>query len=116
MIGPVLDWPEPFLSTFAQRATGQGANPVPVAPVLGEAAMPSVQAGQVIRLGGSWGVRYYAEDGKRRRQGGFATKSAARAWLDNKVEEITALRRGDPSAIRRREMPTVGQLVDEYLG
>ena len=38
--------------------------------------MPSVQAGQVIRLGGSWGVRYYAEDGKRRRQGGFATRSA----------------------------------------
>ena len=27
MIGPVLDWPGPFLFTFAQRATGRG--PIP---------------------------------------------------------------------------------------
>ena len=32
------------------------------------------------------------------------------------MEEVAALRRGDPAAIRRRELPTLGELVDEYLG
>jgi integrase len=32
------------------------------------------------------------------------------------VDEIVALRRGDPAIVRRRQMPTVGELVDEYTG
>jgi hypothetical protein len=36
--------------------------------------------------------------------------------MDEKAKEVAALRRGDPSALRRREMPTLGELVDEYLG
>jgi integrase len=78
--------------------------------------MPSVQRGSVVKRGRRWGARWYDETDRRRFQGGFETRSAARAFVDTKVEEVTALRRGDPSAIRRREMPTFGQLVDEYLG
>jgi integrase len=78
--------------------------------------MPANQRGSVVKLGTKWGVRYYDDNGNRQRQGGFETKSAARRWLDSKVGEVAALRRGDPSAIRRREMPTVGQLATEYLG
>jgi hypothetical protein len=77
--------------------------------------MPASQRGETVRLGGGWGVRYYDENGTRRRQGGFATKSAAREWLDSKVDEIVALRRGDPSALRRRELPTLAELVEEFL-
>jgi integrase len=74
------------------------------------------QRGSVIRRANGWGVRYYNEQGERKRQGGFDTKSEAREWMDEKAKEVAALRRGDPSALRRREMPTLGELVDEYLG
>jgi integrase len=78
--------------------------------------MPSVQRGSVVKRGTRWGARWYDENGARSFQGGFGTRSAARAFVDSKVEEVAALRRGDPSAIRRREMPTLGELVDEYVG
>ena len=58
--------------------------------------VPSAQRGSVFRRGDGWAVRYYDEAGARRRQGGFATKSDAHRWLDSKVEEVAALRRGDP--------------------
>jgi integrase len=78
--------------------------------------MPSVQRGSVVKRGRRWGGRWYDEAGERRFRGGFDTKSDARAFVDRKVEEVVALRRGDPSALRRREMLTLGELVDEYLG
>jgi hypothetical protein len=77
--------------------------------------MPSVQRGSVARLGGSWGVRWYDENGKRKRQAGFDTKSAAHAFLDSTIRRVAALRRGDPSALARSEAVTVTEAVDRYL-
>lgn len=75
--------------------------------------MPSLQRGSVTRRGKSWGARWYDEHGARRFQGGFPTKSEARAWVDGKVDEVAALRRGDlpsPAAV-----PTVRELVETFL-
>ena len=36
--------------------------------------------------------------------------------MNCKADEILALRRGDPLCVRRRQMPTLGELADEYLG
>jgi len=58
----------------------------------------------VFKRGDGWNVRYYDESGGRRQRAGFPTKSAAGEWLDNRVDEIAALRRGDVSAVRRRAM------------
>ena len=60
-------------------------------------------------------ARYYDEDDKRRGRAGFATKSDAGQWLDPKVaggRRASARRsvRHAPTA-----MPTLGELVDEYL-
>jgi hypothetical protein len=78
--------------------------------------MPAEQRGSVVKRGKRWAARWYDEDDVRRFQGGFETKSAARTWVDNRVDEVAALRRGDPAAVRRRQMPTLSQLVCEYLG
>src|SRR5215218_9867403 len=75
--------------------------------------MPSKQRGSVVKRGSRWGARFYDEFGVRRFQGGFATKSEAREWVDNKVDDVEKLRRGDrplPS-----EIPTVNALVDNFL-
>jgi integrase len=77
--------------------------------------MPSVQRGQVVKLAASWGVRYYDDDGKRRRQAGFETRSAALDWLRSRLDDVEAVRRGDTAAIRRREMPTLDELCEEWL-
>jgi hypothetical protein len=78
--------------------------------------MPSVQAGGVRKeRSGRWPARYYDEKDKRRYKGGFATKTAAREWLDGKTNEVAALRRGDLPTIRRQNMPTLVELVGEYL-
>jgi hypothetical protein len=78
--------------------------------------MPSVQRGSLYKTpAGTWGARYYDETGARKRTGGFATRSEASEWLDSKLDAIAALRRGDVAAVRRRQMPTLGELVDEYL-
>jgi integrase len=76
--------------------------------------MPTAQRGSVFKLpGGSYGVRYYDDDGVRRRQGGFATKSEAGAWLGRKLDEVEALRRGDrPAPV---DIPTVTELVATFL-
>lgn len=78
--------------------------------------MPSVQRGSVARLGRGYSVRYYDEEGARRRRGGFETRSAALEWLRGRLDEVEALRRGDVAAVRRREMPTLGELVEEFVG
>lgn len=77
--------------------------------------MPSVQRGTLDKRGRSWQGRYHDENGLRRSRGGFPTKSEAGDWLDRKLEEVEALRRGDVVALRRREMPTLSELVDEYV-
>jgi integrase len=77
--------------------------------------MPANQRGSVVKRGSRWAARWYDETDIRRFEGGFETKSAARAFVDVKVEEFAALRRGDPSALRRRAMPTLGELVEEYV-
>jgi integrase len=78
--------------------------------------MPSVQRGQVGKRGRRWQARWYDEAGERRSQGGFETRSAAREFVDSKVDGVAALRRGDPAALRRREVPTLGELVEEFIG
>jgi hypothetical protein len=67
---------------------------------------------------GAWNVRYYDDRGRRCQKAGFGVgregKAAARSWLDRKVREVEALRRGDevPST---RTIPTLDELADEYL-
>jgi integrase len=79
--------------------------------------MPAEQRGTLDRSRrGRWRARWRDENGVRRSRAGFATKTEAGAWLDRKLDEVAALRRGDVAAVRRREMPTLAGLVDEYLG
>jgi hypothetical protein len=78
--------------------------------------MPSRQRGRVEKLpSGRWSARWYDEHGVRQRQGGFDTKTAAGEWLDGKLAEVAGLRRGDVAAVRRQTMPTLAELVDQYL-
>src|SRR5512133_1985596 len=74
--------------------------------------MPSAQRGSVVKRGDRWAARFYDEAGVRRFQGGFETKTAARAFVDNKVDEVSALRRGEIP--RPSEIPTVDALVDGF--
>ena len=76
--------------------------------------MATRQRGRIEKLpSGRWSVRWYDEDGVRQRQGGFETKSAAGEWLERKLDEVAALRRGDrPSLV---EIPTVTELVASFL-
>lgn len=79
--------------------------------------MPTKQRGSTEKLpSGRWSAVYRDEHGLRKRQGGFDTRTAARDWLKSKVDEVAALRRGDTIALRRRAMPTLDMLCDEYLG
>jgi integrase len=79
--------------------------------------MPARQRGSVVKLpSGAWSARYYDENDVRRRAGqAFATKTEAGDWLGRKLDEVSALRRGDLPTIRRQQMPTLSELVDEYL-
>jgi integrase len=76
--------------------------------------MPSVQRGSVVKRGKRWAARWYDENGIRRFQGGFETKSAAREWVDDQVQEVVGLRRGDILPTRDRPT-TVGVLLDVFL-
>jgi integrase len=75
--------------------------------------MPAKQRGQVLRRGDGWACRYYDDEGRRKRQGGFRTKSEAADWLDDRLANVEALKRGE--ATRPREIPTLCDLVDSYL-
>ena len=77
--------------------------------------MPSTQRGSVVKKNGAWQARWYDDNGNRKSRAGFATKTAAREWLDDQVKEVAALRRGDLPTLRRQNMPTLAELVDEYL-
>jgi hypothetical protein len=70
--------------------------------------MPSRQRGSVIRRGKTWAVRYYDDAGARRFQGGFETRSEALDWLEHRLDEVRALRRGD--RVRPSERLTVSEI------
>src|SRR5262245_60603127 len=76
--------------------------------------MPARQRGRIEKLpSGRWSARFYDDQGARRRQGGFATTSEAGEWLERKLHEVAALRRGDRLA--PSDIPTVTGLVDAFL-
>lgn len=77
--------------------------------------MPARQGGEVRKTSRSYEARWYEEHGARKTKAGFGTKTEAREYLRARVDEVDALRRGDDRAIRRREMPTLGKLMDEFL-
>jgi integrase len=72
--------------------------------------MPATQRGQAYKLApGRWGLRYYDQDGVRRRKSPFPTKTAA---LDHYRQAIEPMLRGEPAA--RPEL-TLAELVELYL-
>ena len=76
--------------------------------------MPARQRGSTVRRGKSWAARYRDAENVQRLRGGFASKTEARTWLDNRVDDVEALRRGDHAALRRQSMPTLSELVAEF--
>jgi integrase len=60
--------------------------------------MPADQRGSVYSTANGYGIRWYAEDGQRRRRAGFSSRSAARKWFED---------------VERKRMR--GGLVDEPL-
>jgi integrase len=76
--------------------------------------MPSLQRGSIVKRGKTWAARWYDEEGVRRFHGGFPTKTKAVEWLDRRVRDVAALRRGDvlPSSHRPE---TVDALLDLFL-
>jgi integrase len=77
--------------------------------------MPANQQGVVDRRGRKWRARWYDETNNRRSRSGFDTKSEALAWVREKAREVEAVRHGDVAAVRRQNMPTLAELVDEYV-
>jgi integrase len=75
--------------------------------------MPAKQRGSVTRRGAMWQARYYDAENVRRSRGGFETKTAAGEWLDRRLDEVEALRRGERPA--PDTIPTVNELVHGYL-
>jgi hypothetical protein len=75
--------------------------------------MPSTQRGQVVKLAGSWGARWYDDNGERQRQAGFATKSAARQWLGGKVDEVNAGPAWRSSRARQPDLVALGALRND---
>jgi integrase len=77
--------------------------------------MPATQRGNLRKRGATWSARWYDEAGERRERSGFATKSEAGGWPDWKLEQVAALRDGRPDSLRRQTMPTLRELIDEYV-
>jgi len=73
--------------------------------------MPAVQRGQPYKLkaGKGWGLRYYDENGVRRRKSPFPSKSAA---LDHYRNVIEPRLRGDPEPLPEL---TFGEFIPVYL-
>jgi integrase len=72
--------------------------------------MPQMQRGQAYRLGDSrWGLRYYDNDGKRRRVSPFPSKSAALKHFRDLIEPQL---RGEPVALPDL---TLSEFTDLYL-
>jgi hypothetical protein len=71
--------------------------------------MPAEQHGQVYATADGFGIRWRDESGKRRRQSGFHSRSAARAWY----RDVEAKRmRGEVPTVTP---PTLDEHVDSYL-
>lgn len=80
--------------------------------------MPSAQRGTLTKRGDRWTARWRDESGRSRRQAfgaGREGKAEAQAFLERTLREVEALRRGNPVVQRRQDLPTLGQLVDEFL-
>src|SRR4051794_7845423 len=76
--------------------------------------MPAKQRGSVVKRGTVWQARWRDESGEQRGEGGFETRTAARDWLDDRIEEVLALRRGDLLPTRDRPA-TVEVLLDLFI-
>lgn len=77
--------------------------------------MPKLQNGSVRKRGsGRYAARWRDETGSERLKGGFRTSAEAWEHLRAVLPTVEALRRGDHAALRRRTMPTLGELVDEF--
>lgn len=74
--------------------------------------MPALQRGSAYRLSdGRWGLRFYDQQGKRRRVSPFPTRSAALAHFDNVIAPRLRGERAAPQA----ESMTFRELVAVYL-
>jgi hypothetical protein len=76
--------------------------------------MPSVQRGSVVKKGRKWQARWYDENNARQSRSAFETRAAARDWLDAKVRDVAALRRGEVIPVAHRPQ-TVDALLDMFL-
>src|SRR5262245_39343758 len=100
------------------------SEPAPESPCSGAAALrgrspvPSTQRGSVVKREGGYGVRYYDENGKRRRKGGFGPgregKRAADEWLRDRLRDVDAIRRGEAPP-KPTLSASVSDLVTEFL-
>jgi integrase len=78
--------------------------------------MPARPQGWARRRNKKWLACWYDEAGVERSRGGFATKGDALDEAQARAEQADALRHGDLVAQRRRDLPTLGALVEEFLG
>jgi integrase len=76
--------------------------------------MPAKQRGSVVKRGATWQARYRDENGAQRGQGGFPSRTAALDWLDSRMNEVLAFRRGDLIPTTHRPQ-TVDALLDSFL-
>jgi integrase len=77
--------------------------------------MAAKQQGSLYRLkDGSFGIRFRDETGAQKRLSSWKTERAATKALDDKLEEIAKLRRGE-TIHRYVEPPTLDELVDEFI-
>lgn len=79
--------------------------------------MPAAQNGRVDRppSESSWRARWSDEHGKQRSKRGFETKTLARKFVNEEVKRVEKLRRGERVVLASHEVPTLQQLVDEFL-
>jgi integrase len=81
--------------------------------------MPSAQRGSLVKRADRWSARWRDEAGRPRRRtfgAGRDGKAEAQAFLERTLREVEALRRGDPIATRRQDLPTLADLVEEFVG
>jgi integrase len=71
--------------------------------------MPADQRGQVYATARGFGIRWYDDQGVRRRRSGFASRSEARRWYDDVERKRIRGELVSPTPL------TLAELVDEYL-
>ena len=72
--------------------------------------MPAEQRGSVYPTSRGYGIQWRDEDGVRRRQSGFTSRSEARRWFEDVERKRMRGETPAPSPL------TLSELVDEYLG